>query len=348
MLWLEGSPAYSLGSMSVMGRERVAAALALDRADRPAVGAWGHSYAREWSLPDLVQTTVALARGCDLDFVKLQVRMTCFAEAFGAEWRYSGSPEAEPVMLSAGGTDLETWRRIAASEARHEVLEEQVRALAEVAGELGPATPCLQTVFSPGMVAWFLTGRNLPLLFRLLSADAGIMTAALTRIAETLAWFAAESLRAGAAGVFYAINPTADISAVPPAIYEDVLLPHDRTALGGATGAWFNMLHLCGPRINTALVERLRPHCVNWSTHDEGNPALAELRDRFGVAVVGGLHRDRPIRTGTPAEVRVEAEAALRETAGRGHVLAPGCSVSPWPGERSDNVRVLAQVAAAS
>jgi uroporphyrinogen decarboxylase len=327
--------------MASTGRERVAAALHLDRADRAPVSAWGHSYEREWSVDELVTTTVGIARRCELDFVKLQVRASCFAETFGAAWRFSGSSSLPPVMEQPGGQDAKAWRRIAASEPDRRILAEQIQVMAAVTKELGPQTPCLQTVFSPGMVAWFLTGSDIDVLRSLLRAEPDLMAAGLARISETMAWFAGESIAAGAAGLFYAINPLANTTTMPPDEYERVVLPFDRSTLAGAEGAWFNMLHLCGANVNTSLVEALRPDCVNWSIHDAGNPGLAEMRDRHQIAVAGGLHRDRPIRTGSVEEVRREAADAIRQTSGRGHLLTPGCSVSPWPVDREDNIREM-------
>jgi uroporphyrinogen decarboxylase len=327
--------------MASTGRERVAAALHLDRADRAPVSAWGHSYEREWSVDELVTTTVGIARRCDLDFVKLQVRASCFAETFGAVWRFSGSASLPPVMEQPGAKDLEAWRRIAASEPDRRILTEQIQVMAAVTRELGPETPCLQTVFSPGMVAWFLIGSALDVLRSLLRAEPDLMAAGLERIGETMAWFAQESIAAGAAGLFYAINPLANTANIAPDEYERILLPFDRLTLAGADEAWFNMLHLCGPNVNASLVEALRPNCVNWSIHDTGNPALAEMRDRHHVAVAGGLHRDHPIRTGAVEDVRREAAQAISQTSGRGHLLTPGCSVSPWPVDRENNIREM-------
>jgi uroporphyrinogen decarboxylase len=333
--------------MASTGRERVAAALHLDRADRSPVSAWGHSYESEWSVDELVTTTVGIARRCEIDFVKLQIRASCFAETFGAVWRFSGSASLPPVMEQPGAQDVEAWRRIASSEPERGVLADQVRVMAAVTKELGPETPCLQTVFSPGMVAWFLTGKDLEVLRSLLRAEPELMAAGLGRISETMAWFAGESIAAGAAGLFYAINPLANTATMAPDEYERILLPFDRAALAGAEDAWFNMLHLCDASVNTSLVEALRPNCVNWSIHDAGNPTLADMRDRHRIAVAAGLHRDSPIRTGSVDEVRREASDAIRQTSGRGHLLTPGCSVSPWPLDREDNIRALAGAAAA-
>jgi len=334
--------------MAVSGRERVEAALRLQGADRPPVSAWGHTYEAEWAVDPLVETTVGLARRFQFDFIKLQVRMTCFAETFGARWRYSGSPAAEPVLELAGGTTAGDWRRIAGGSSDPGPLREQVSAIRSVVSQLGPGVPVLQTVFSPGMVAWFLAGRDLNVLRRLIHDQPGLMAEGLARIAKALSAFTAESLDAGAAGVFYAINPLAGTEVVEPAEYERLYLPSDRIATAAAAGGWFNMLHLCGPHIDTGLVERLREHmhCVNWSTHDEGNPGLAELRDRFRIAVAGGLERHSPIRA-EPAEMRTAADAALAETGGRGHLLTLGCSVSPWPQARPENLEAMTAAVAA-
>jgi uroporphyrinogen decarboxylase len=327
------------------GWARVQAALRLGVADRPPVSAWGHTYDKEWAVDSLAAVTVLAARRYGFDFVKLQVRATCFAEAFGGRWRYSGSPAAEPVMEQAGGASPDDWRRIAGGEHDPAPLRDQVEVMRLVAHELGGDTPVLQTVFSPGMVAWFLAGRDLEVLQRLVADEPDLMERGLARIADVLARFTRDSLAAGAAGVFYAVNPLADARLVGAADYERVYLPSDRVAARAADDGWFNMLHLCGPRVNTALVERLPMQCVNWSVHDEGNPGLRELRDRYRVAVAGGLHRHSPVQD-QPEPVRQAAAAALAETAGRGHLLTPGCSVSPWPQARPESLEAMVAAAA--
>ncbi|MBJ7598827.1 MAG: hypothetical protein DLM67_04220 [Candidatus Nephthysia bennettiae] len=326
-------------------RERVTAALALDMADHPPVSAWGHTYDREWGVDSLVEATVSAARRFDFDFVKLQIRASCFAEAFGARWRPSGSAAAEPVLERAGGTTVEEWRRIAEGAVDPAPVDIQVDVLRRVAAELGTEIPCLQTVFSPGMVAWFLAGRDARLLLELVRDEPGLMAAGMAQIADLLASFTSDSVTAGAAGVFYAINPLADASLVGAEDYGRSFLPHDRVAIEPASAGWFNMLHLCGPRIDIGLIRSLPAHCVNWSTHDDGNPGLAWVRDRFGRAVVGGLHRHSPIADGSPEQVGVQARAALEETGGSGHLLTPGCSVSPWQATPAANLEELVRSA---
>lgn len=326
--------------MAASGRERVRAALRMDVADRPPVSAWGHTYDREWDVESLAAATVDLARRHGLDFVKLQIRASSFAEAFGAEWRYSGSPEMEPLMESAAGAQAGDWRRIAKGAANPKALADQVETLRRVAAELGPETPVIQTVFSPGMVAWFLAGRDTAVLARLVEEQPEVMAAALHSIAEVLARFSEDSMAAGAAGVFYAINPLADKTVVSPADYRRTYFAADRAALSGAAGAWFNMLHLCSGHIDLGLAEQLAPHCLNWSIEEPGNPGLAAARDRLGIAVAGGVNRHAPLRA-TAEEIRAEAAAAIADTGGRGLLLTTGCSASPWSQVRDENLAAM-------
>ncbi|TMC33908.1 MAG: hypothetical protein E6J28_13740 [Chloroflexi bacterium] len=64
------------------GRKRVEAAIAMGVADRPPVGAWGHTYREEWSPSDLAAITVDRARRFGWDFVKFQPRAST-STAFG-------------------------------------------------------------------------------------------------------------------------------------------------------------------------------------------------------------------------------------------------------------------------
>ena len=82
--------------------ERVRAALAGEPVDRPPAAWWGHTYRDEWSPASLARVTVERQRRFGWDFVKLQPRATCFAEAFGSAYRPSGRPDTAPVLERAG------------------------------------------------------------------------------------------------------------------------------------------------------------------------------------------------------------------------------------------------------
>jgi len=320
---------------------RVRAALSLERPDRPPFGWWGHTYREEWSPRDLAAVTVERQRAFGWDLVKLQPRACCFAEAFGSEYRPSGDPGVGPVLVRPAVTSPGDWSRLPAVDADVPALGDQVEALRLVTGELGPSVPVIQTVFSPLMVAAYLIGEDRPRMARELRERPGEVGPALGRVADALADLAARSVEAGAAGIFYAIAGFASETLLSAPEYEELALPHDRRVLDAVPGdAWFNVLHLCGPRQRFALASELETHAVSWSIHEPGNPSLTEGRAASGRAVMGGIDQAATLTRGTPEEVLEQGRAAVSSTDGAGFLLAPGCSVPPDAPE--ENLRAFA------
>jgi uroporphyrinogen decarboxylase len=310
------------------GRERVEAALAMSIADRPPAGAWGHTYREEWSPEDLAGLTVERARQFDWDFVKFQPRATCFAETFGSVYKPAGHRLKGPVLVSTAVPDLEAWGAVAASNPK--ALQDQVDSIGMVAHELGRGVPVIQTVFSPLTVAGYLVGKSKSRVVRELRKHPDLVRPALDRIAETLVDFSKRSVKAGAAGIFYAISGYASKDAMPEAVYRELVLPYDVSVLEQLPReAWFNVVHLCGSHLNFRLARDLPVQAVSWSIHNQGNPSLVEGRAIGGRAVMGGLGQRASLLYGPPSEVETEARRAVAETGGLGLLLAPGCSVPP-------------------
>jgi uroporphyrinogen decarboxylase len=185
-------------------------------------------------------------------------------------------------------------------------------------------------VFSPLTVAGFLVGRDSERVVRELRERPAALEPVLRRIGEALVDLSRRSVEAGAAGIFYAISGYATPEVVPPDVYADLVLASDEQVLGALPeAAWWNVLHLCGPRIALELAERLPVQAVSWSIHAGGNPGLAEARDRTGRAVLGGIDERTALVEGPAAEIRRQIEAAVRDTQGRGLIIGPGCSVPP-------------------
>jgi uroporphyrinogen decarboxylase len=322
-------------------RDRVRAALAHDRLDRPPAGWWGHTYRQEWSAEELAAATVARQRAFGWDFVKLQPRASSFAEAFGSEYRPSDDPGAGPVLVRPAVTTAEDWARVPTVDAGTPALDDQVDALRMVVDRIGPSVPVIQTVFSPLTVAGYLVGEDRPRMAAEARRRTPSIDSALARIADTLGDFAARSIAAGAAGVFFAISDFASADLLSLAEYEDLALPHDVRVLASVPGeTWFNVLHLCGPRLHFELAAELDTHAVSWSIHGPGNPSLAEGRARSGRVVMGGIDL-RTLVDGEPEAVREQRRAAISSTEGVGLLLAPGCSVPPEAPE--ENVRAIVE-----
>jgi uroporphyrinogen decarboxylase len=323
------------------GRERVEAALAMGVADRPPVGAWGHTYREEWSPTELAAITVERARKFGWDFVKFQPRASSFAEAFGSVYKSSGHRLKGPVLERTAVPDVDAWRDLRVVNPK--ALDDQVESIGIVARELGPDVPVIQTVFSPLTVADYLVGRSKSRVMRELRKNGDVVRPALERIADALVDFSRRSVDSGAAGIFYAISGYASKDAMPEATYRELVLPTDLLVLDRLPKeAWFNVLHLCGSNLRFELSRDLPAQAVSWSIHNQGNPTLAEGRKISGKPVMGGLGQRATLLYGPPPEVEAEARRAVGETGGLGLLLAPGCSVPP----RARDAHLAAMVSA--
>jgi len=323
------------------GRERVQAAIAMGVADRPPVGAWGHTYREEWSPEALAAITVERARQFGWDFVKFQPRASSFAEAFGSMYKPAGHRLKGPVLITPAVPDLESWRTVEL--VNRKALDDQVDSIGMVARELGDGVPLIQTVFSPITVGGYLVGKSQSRVVRELRKNPELVRPALERIADALVDFSRRSVEAGAAGIFYAISGYAGRGVMPESVYREVVLPYDVSVLSRVPAeAWFNVVHLCGSNLNFELAREMPAQVVSWSIHNQGNPSLAEGRKLSGRAVMGGLGQRASLLYGPPPEVEAEARRAVAETGGRGLLLAPGCSVPP----RAKDINLAAMVAA--
>src|SRR6266704_2763775 len=291
------------------GTERVRAALAMEPLERPPAAWWGHTYLEEWSPASLARVTLERQRRFDWDFVKLQPRATCFAEAFGAGYRPSGRADRPPVQERALVRDPGDWAAVVSVDA---------------------TVPVVQTVFSPLTVAGYLVGEDRSRAVAELRERPDVVRAALGRIAETLAAFAVNAVEAGAAGIFFAVSGYASADLMREDEYRELVLSHDRRVLDAIpAAAWCNVLHLCGGNLHFGLTNDLASHAVSWSVQDSGNPSLAQGRELSGRAVMGGVDRFGALEIGSPTLVATQVRDAVAATGGRGLLVAPGCSVPP-------------------
>lgn len=300
----------------------------MDMADRPPVGAWGHTYREEWSPRELAAITVERARRFGWDFVKFQPRASCFAEAFGSEYRAANHRLRAPMLIKEAVPDFEAWSTL--SLVTRKALDDQVDSIGMVARELGRDVPAIQTVFSPLTVGGYLVGKSQSRIVRELRRQPEVVLPALEKVAAALIDFSRRSIEAGAAGVFYAISGYAGKDVMPESVYRELVLPLDRKVVEAMpSSAWFNVLHLCGSKLNFELSRELPVHAVSWSIHNQGNPSLGEGQKIAGRAVMGGLGQRSTLIYGPTTRIEQEARHAIAETGGRGLLIAPGCSVPP-------------------
>lgn len=323
-------------------RARVEAALASDIADRPPVGAWGHSYLDEWSVDRLADVTINAQRRYRWDFVKLQPRATYFAEAFGARFRPSGDRLQSPVLVEPALRSSEDLSVIPKVDARARPLADQISSIAIVASQLGPAIPVIQTVFSPLTVAAHLVENDPQQMLHALHDRPKEVRGALARITDAVIDFSRASIEAGAAGIFFAITQLASLDTMPEHEYREVALPYDQRVLESLpAAAWFNVVHLCGSNLPFGLINEMPSHAVSWSIHDFGNPTLEEGIKEGGRAAMGGVAQKTSLVEGPREEVVEQVRAAASANDGRGVIVAPGCSIPPEAPD--ENLQLVAE-----
>jgi uroporphyrinogen decarboxylase len=153
--------------------------------------------------------------------------------------------------------------------------------------------------------------------------------AALAAVTETLATYSGACLEAGADGIFFATTEWATFDVLTWEQYETFGKPYDLRVLAAVQGAPFNILHVCRPNNMLESFLDYPVPAVNWAMHAPGNASLAAARAKTEKALMGGVDERHALLRGSPDDVRGQAQEALRQTGGRGFLLAPGCSIPP-------------------
>ena len=152
--------------------------------------------------------------------------------------------------------------------------------------------------------------------------------AALQNIASTLAEYSKATIDAGASGLFFAIVKLAREGILTEDEFEAFGKPYDQQVLAAVQGAPFNMLHICGPYAYFDAVTDYPVHAINWATIGQHNPTIGEAVTQTDKALVGGVDEVGTLQTGTPDQVKAEAQAAIKAVNGRHLLLTPGCGTS--------------------
>lgn len=309
-------------------RDRVMAALRGDEVDSVPIGLWGHDFLREWSAEGLAAAMLEQARTYDYDYLKVNPRATCYAEAWGCRYGSANDPARRPEVESwvlRQPSDLESIRP---ADCGTGPLGEQLDALRLIGDGLSGEVPYVQTVFLPlSVVGRMANDREAVRGWMTSAPDA--LHAALAAVTETLAAYAGACIETGADGIFFPTTEWGAAGACSPEQYAEFGRRYDLAVLAAAEGAPFNIVHVCQPHNIMDAVLDYPAAAVNWADHDEGNAGLAGVAARTDKAVMGGIDEKQTLMNGRPADVRAQVEEAVRQMAGRRLLLAPGCSISP-------------------
>jgi len=304
-------------------RERVLAAVARRPVDRPPVAFWRH-------VPDVDHTADGLAaamldfhRRWDLDLVKVMSSGVYCVEDWGCRVAYAGSPFGAKQCTEHAVRTRDDWARIGPLDPGAGALGRELEAVRLIRKGRADDAPILHTLFSPLTIARKLAGDRVRDDLR---AAEAVVRPALEAITETMIRYARSALEAGADGLFFATQTGTPefITAEENARWG---APYARRVLEAVRGvAALTLLHVHGRDIYFDQLAALPVEAVNW--HDRLTaPALGEGQRRFGGAVVGGLGESTTLRRGPVTAIGAEVRDALRQTAGVGVIVGPGCVV---------------------
>ncbi len=304
--------------------ERLRKVIAGQPIDRVPFALWRHLPSGDATPEGLVQATVRFVRRWDLDLVKVMFLNKTWSIDWGGRFRpYDRGggwfPIAEPVI-----TQPSDWPKLRPLSPTHGVFADQVKIVRMLRQELGAHMPILATMFSPLTAGLELAGQGL---HEQAMTHGREVHAGLKVLAETIADFAQACMEAGADGLFLAVQSARE-DALSPTAFEEFGVMYDHRILERVgSRAWFNVLHLCKPKMRFETVKHYPVQAVNW--HDRGptGPTLATARKIWPGVLLAGLDHESPgaFVTGVPDEAAAQADDALKQTGGRGFILGPGC-----------------------
>jgi len=217
-------------------------------------------------------------------------------------------------------------------------VQQQVECIKSLQDQLLLEAPIVVTMFSPLTEALYFTQSTEQFLEHAQRSPA-VVHQALGVIAENLRGASEQLIRAGADGIFFALQG-ASTAVMPESTYREFGRPYDFLALRGAQSAWFNILHLHGEKdLMFEMALDYPVQVLNWSDRIAG-PSLREARSKTSLCLMGGWNEQTLFGGDQETEIARQATDALDQTLGIKFILSPGCSI---PDESSPESMAVAR-----
>ena len=285
--------------------ERVSAALKGDEVDRPPVSFWYHFGLQHMPGAVHAQAEIDFYKAYGLDFLKVM----------------NDFPYPLPKGVDALVTE-DDWHRIEPVEGADPCWTEELTALSRINDAIGKEALFIETIFSPWTTARRLARSGA--LRDAMSKFPETVVAAMGNIAVSLAAYAREAVKRGAAGVFLSLGAATD-DVMSREDYKTWCRPFDLKVLNAVGDSPFNVLHIHGNRIHFDAVLDYPASAFNWS-HYATAPTLKEGKALAGKAVLGGVNEATASHVSAP-EIASQVKETLASIGPRGLLVAPGCSV---------------------
>jgi len=304
--------------------ERIRRLIAGKSIDRLPFALWRHMPPEDATPEGLVQSIMRFVRRWDFDLVKVMFPNKIWSSDWGGRFapydREGGwFPIGKQVIRRPSD-----WTRLRPLSPKRGVFAEQVKVVRMLRREFGPNMPIVATMFSPLTAGLELAGQGLheQALTHGKAVHVGLAT-----LTETIGDFAQACVEAGADGIFLAVQ-SARRDALSVKAFEEFGVAYDLQILRRVeTRTWFNILHLCKPKMRFETVKSYPVHAVNW--HDRGptGPSIQEARKIWPGVLMAGLDHlgDGKFVSGVPEEAAAQARDAIDKVQGKMFVLGPGC-----------------------
>jgi uroporphyrinogen decarboxylase len=302
-------------------RERLAATVAGEPADRVAVALWRHFPGDDQRPADLAAATLMWQQQWNWDFIKVSPASSFCLVDWGAEDRWVGGDEGNREYTRRVIQEPQGWSQLRPLAPGEGALGRQIECLRRISDAVGDEVPFIQTVFSPLAQAKNLVGPD-RLMVQLRQSPEAVREG-LEVIADTTLSFVEAAKATGIAGVYYAVQ-LANYGLLSEAEYREFGEPYDRRILEAVGECAFNMVHLHGPDAMFDLVARYPADALNWHDRESG-PSLGDGQARFRGAVCGGLEHWQHLLRGDPDQIRGLVADAIAQTGGRRLIVSSGC-----------------------
>jgi uroporphyrinogen decarboxylase len=315
-------------------RERFRRMLCGERVDRPAWAFWRH-YPHDDFQEQFVSVHVADLLQCNYDLWRISLPSAYAVLDYGVQYGFEGDPYGRPVFYNRCVTDVADWKTVQPLEmGQSEILSQMLSVVREMVSMAPADRPVQVTLFSPLTQAARLCG-GVDRLLDHLSCNPALVLSALEVIAETTRRFAAELVRLGVDGFFFAVQECSVADLKP---YTNFLNQLNRSIL--QTGnLWLNTLHLHGEWDSDGEYRDYPVAIFHWDTQASGID-LVRGSHYFPGIVSGGLNW--PLTGWRSKEVCMGAVFPLLEAMqDRPYMFSCGC-VLPYQTSVSD-IRLMGE-----
>ncbi len=305
-------------------KERIKAAVSGQKPDCLPYSLWTHMPGIDLDPVLLAEKTYEFYKTYDVDFIKTMNNGMYAIEDFGCEVDYSdierGGVARVTKTLVHEPEDWLTLKKCSCHEGSlHRELASLELLLQKVKGE---DVPVVFTVFSPATTADKLSGKKM--LSHIRSGHGEMVKKALEIITETTMEVAAEAIRLGADGIFFA-SQMSSYDTMTAEEYMEYGRPYDLRVLEAAGDGWLNTLHAHGNNIMFEVLKDYPVSVFNWHAW-ETLPDLDEAFCLTGKCLMGGLQR-MDITNRNKNAIQHQIFESFKQLKGLHQILTPGCVI---------------------